>query len=123
MGKRNKYAYLAVAIIAGYALLSFPCIFHTMTGYPCPACGTRRAIHALLNGDIGDSILINPYGLLFVLLAVFFITGIVFDFVQKRHTFRDWLKKAERKLANKYILTFIILLTILNWIWNIHKRL
>ena len=94
-----------------------------MTGYPCPACGMRRAIHALLNGDIGDSILINPYGLLFVLLAVFFITGIVFDFVQKRHTFRDWLKKAERKLANKYILTFIILLTILNWIWNIHKRL
>ena len=94
-----------------------------MTGYPCPACGMRRAIHALLNGDIGDSILINPYGLLFVLLAVFFITGIVFDFVQKRHTFLDWLKKAERKLANKYILAFIILLTILNWIWNTHKRL
>lgn len=123
MGTKNKYAYLAVIIIAGYALFSFPCIFHSVTGYPCPACGTRRAFFALLNGNIYESILINPYGLLLLLLAVFYITGMASDLIRNKRWFQNWLKQAERYLANKYILTIIIALTILNWIWNINKGL
>jgi predicted membrane protein len=31
----------------------FPkCPFHTLTGLDCPGCGSQRAIHALLHGDI-----------------------------------------------------------------------
>ncbi|MCA5586276.1 DUF2752 domain-containing protein [Parabacteroides gordonii] len=123
MGTRNKYAYLAVIIIAGYALFSFPCLFHSVTGYPCPACGTRRALFALLNGNIYESILINPYGLLLLLLATSYIIGTVSDLIRKRQQFRNWLKQTEQYLANKYILTILIALTILNWIWNINKGL
>jgi hypothetical protein len=121
VGTRNKYAYLAVIIIAGYALFSFPCLFHSVTGYPCPACGTRRALFALLNGNIYESILINPYGLLLLLLATSYIIGTVSDLIRKRQQFRNWLKQTEQYLANKYILTILIALTILNWIWNINK--
>jgi hypothetical protein len=123
VGTRNKYAYLAVIIIAGYALFSFPCLFHSVTGYPCPACGTRRALFALLNGNIYESILINPYGLLLLLLATSYIIGTVSDLIRKRQQFRNWLKQTEQYLANKYILTILIALTILNWIWNINKGL
>ncbi|MFV0583034.1 MAG: DUF2752 domain-containing protein [Parabacteroides gordonii] len=123
MGTRNKYAYLAVIIIAGYALFSFPCLFHSVTGYPCPACGTRRALFALLNGNIYESILINPYGLLLLLLATSYIIGTVSDLIRKRQQFRNWLKQTEQYLTNKYILTILIALTILNWIWNINKGL
>lgn len=84
MGTRNKYAYLAIIIMAGYALFVFPCIFHTTTGYPCPACGTRRALLVLLNGNIYDSILINPYGLLLVLLTAIYLTGMTIDFIRKK---------------------------------------
>jgi hypothetical protein len=123
VGTRNKYAYLAVIIIAGYALFSFPCLFHSVTGYPCPACGTRRALFALLNGNIYESILINPYGLLLLLLATSYIIGMASDLIRKRQQFRNWLKQTEQYLANKYILTILIALTILNWIWNINKGL
>ena len=123
MGIRNKYAYPAIVIMVGYALLSIPCIFHTITGDPCPACGTRRALLSLLKGDIYTSVLINPYGLLLALLVIFYTTGLTCDFIRKSRQFRDWLKRSEQLLANKYILMLIILLMLLNWIWNIHKGL
>ncbi|WP_129718378.1 DUF2752 domain-containing protein [Pedobacter sp. SYP-B3415] len=34
----------------------FPkCPFHTFTGLDCPGCGSQRAIHALLHGNIGQA--------------------------------------------------------------------
>lgn len=29
-----------------------PCLFHTCTGIYCPGCGSTRAAHALLHGDV-----------------------------------------------------------------------
>ncbi len=31
------------------------CIFHSLTGYSCPGCGTQRAIHSLLHGRFLDA--------------------------------------------------------------------
>ena len=50
----------AVALVVFYALVDpatspfVPrCLFHTLTGLDCPGCGSQRAIHALLRGDVG----------------------------------------------------------------------
>jgi len=29
-----------------------PCPFHSFTGFDCPGCGSQRALHALLHGNI-----------------------------------------------------------------------
>ena len=36
------------------------CMFHTLTGYDCPGCGTQRAVHALFSGDVGGAWHYNP---------------------------------------------------------------
>jgi hypothetical protein len=37
-----------------------PCIFHQLTGQPCPMCGATRSFVALAHGDIGKSLLLYP---------------------------------------------------------------
>jgi hypothetical protein len=35
----------------------FPkCLFHLLTGLHCPGCGSARAAHALLHGDVGGAL-------------------------------------------------------------------
>jgi hypothetical protein len=44
------------------------CPFHTLTGLQCPGCGSTRAMHQLLHGNVGAAFRLNP--MLFVLFAV-----------------------------------------------------
>ena len=48
-----------------------PCIFHLVTGQPCPFCGGTRSFVAMARGDIGAAAHVFPIGpLLFVALVV-----------------------------------------------------
>ncbi|MDE5970134.1 MAG: DUF2752 domain-containing protein [Muribaculaceae bacterium] len=51
------------------------CFFKFATGYDCPGCGSQRAIHALLHGDIGAAIGFN--GLLVVSLPLILYLAVV----------------------------------------------
>ena len=74
----------AIAAVALYTAIDpessvfFPkCPFHMLTGLECPGCGSQRAIHSLLNGDIAAAIHYNllivlsiPYLLLLAILEI-----------------------------------------------------
>lgn len=54
---------LAVGLLAVYALFDpsssvlFPkCPFRMLSGLECPGCGSQRAVHSLLHGDIGGAL-------------------------------------------------------------------
>jgi hypothetical protein len=44
------------------------CMLHSLTGLHCPGCGTTRAVHAFLNGNITQALAYNA--LAFVLVPV-----------------------------------------------------
>jgi hypothetical protein len=50
-----------------------PCVFRSLTGVPCPTCGTTRAATAFLDGNLIAAFTANPLaataGLLFVVGA------------------------------------------------------
>jgi len=48
-----------------------PCPFRTVTGIPCPSCGTTRSLVHLAHGDIADSFILNPLFSLAMITALF----------------------------------------------------
>lgn len=65
-----KTAAAAVLAVAGLAALVVfdpsatgffpPCLFRALTGWQCPGCGSARALHALLHGDVAAAWRANP---------------------------------------------------------------
>src|SRR4028118_1392752 len=49
-----------------------PCPFFYFTGLFCPGCGTLRAVHALLRGDLVRAFGLNPLLILFLPYIGFF---------------------------------------------------
>ena len=49
-----------VPFVARFAPLAPGCVFHALTGVPCPGCGTTRAVLALAHGDVLAALGWNP---------------------------------------------------------------
>lgn len=49
-----------------------PCVVKFMTGWPCPWCGMQRGIVALLEGELGEALVVFPplFPMLFLILAL-----------------------------------------------------
>jgi len=83
---RNRPAFpaLIAAGMVGVALLRVfdpatsgvfpPCPLHYFTGLYCPGCGSLRALHALLHGDLRQAWAMNP---LTILLLPFLTYGLI----------------------------------------------
>ena len=68
-------AMLGVAAVRPVVPFEFvpPCPLRTITGIPCPLCGMTRGVTALVHGDVGHALFLNPGSLLVVALAVLLI--------------------------------------------------
>src|ERR1700722_4899252 len=68
-------------VVAGIVLYSYnpidthsiypPCPFHYLTGFYCPGCGSLRAIHQLLHGNIISAIHFNILMILLLPLLIY----------------------------------------------------
>jgi hypothetical protein len=87
------------------------CVFHGLTGFPCPTCGATRSVVYLAHGDFTASFSMNPLVALCVICAVlyFFYTLIALFFDLPRMQ----VLATEREKSG--IRAGAILLILLNW--------
>lgn len=123
----------AIAAVALYTAIDpessvfFPkCPFHMLTGLECPGCGSQRAIHSLLNGDIAAAI---HYNLLIVLSIPYLLLLVILEIAKRIILSTKPLDRAKTKLLTaisriigflyhgKAILT-VIAIILLFWIFR-----
>ena len=74
---RPRAIALSVAVFGAAQLvgscfgIGLPCVFHRVTGLPCPGCGLTRSILALLRGHVAQSFALHPFGPPLLLALVF----------------------------------------------------
>jgi hypothetical protein len=77
---RGLAALVALALLGGIAILLFfnpsehsfypICLLHATTGLQCPGCGSLRALHQILHGNVVAAFKFNPITVLAVPLAI-----------------------------------------------------
>jgi hypothetical protein len=120
MTRQQLYRTILIACSAGFIYLwtgiGFPCFFKTITGIPCPACGTTRFI-------VGDFTQGNPLGIVVGSAMLLLPIGVIFDlFTGGDRVFRMYLW-VEKKCRQPLLAAILIGVLVLNWIWTIAKGL
>jgi hypothetical protein len=135
---RNKiYLLLSGACLIGYSWIALNyfepaftdnayfngCLIKTITGIPCPSCGTTRAVLALSRGEFLNSIMLNPFGLIVLLILLISPVWILADLMRKEETLALSYRYMERILLRPRFAIPAIAIVLCNWIWNIYKGL
>ena len=104
----------AVAVVLIYGLVDpgttswMPrCSLKAITGYDCPGCGSQRALHALLHGDIASAWHYNAF-------LFFLLPAGVFYFVIEQWARRD--SRLYRSVTSPVFIFILIFATITWWI-------
>lgn len=90
------------------------CLFKRATGFPCPTCGSTRAMESLLHGHIGAAISLNPLITVLVLLtpvALLVSRGTSAPTARSRMTPTRW----------NIVVGIGLAALALNWAWVIHR--
>ena len=85
------------------------CLFKLVTGYECPGCGSQRAFHSLLHGDIAAAWHYNPFVFFAVPTAIFYIIV---------ENGREAWPRLHARAVHPAILTAILLAIIAWWIFR-----
>jgi len=134
--QKKVYALFITATIGGWLWLLYHlylntgnasttvCLVKSITGMACPSCGSTRSIIAALQGNWKSAfIYFNPMGLIVLLLMTIVPIWMLIDLISKKETFWVQYKKAEQTLQKKAVAIPLIVLVLINWIWNIYKHL
>ncbi|MDE6575739.1 MAG: DUF2752 domain-containing protein [Muribaculaceae bacterium] len=83
------------------------CIFHKLTGYDCPGCGSQRAFHALLHGRIAEAWHFNAFVFFAIPMAAFY--GII-------EAGRNRWPAFHAKVTRPFVIAVILAAVVLYWI-------
>lgn len=134
MTRRSLYRLAMSLCMAGYVWLgasymsvgggtvSSPCLFRRIMHLPCPACGTTRAVIALLQGHVAEAVRFNLLG--FVALAGLLILPgwLLYDGWSRRDTFYRFYLWLDAVLKRKEVFLSFIILILIIWCVNLFRN-
>ncbi len=98
------------------------CIIKNISGYPCPSCGIRSGIGYLIKLDFYRAVVQNPLSVIVILGGVIIPVWIIRDLILKDISLYSFNRKTGAWLRkNPLIIVLLILLILVNWIWNFYK--
>jgi hypothetical protein len=97
------------------------CVLKNTVGVACPSCGTTRSILHVLHGDITHAFLLNPFGLIAFTGMVVIPFWICYDYLTSKRSLWSAYLWTMAILQNKKFSFLVVILVVLNWIWNIQK--
>ncbi|MRS13267.1 MAG: DUF2752 domain-containing protein [Actinobacteria bacterium] len=115
--RASALLFLAVAagavvavLVPAVSRLVPPCAFRTLTGLYCPGCGTKRAMTALVHGDLITALRDNAFAVI-VIVPVF--VGLVLNVLDAFGLPRPWTRvRVDHRLVTAFgiaVLAFWIL--------------
>lgn len=105
MVKTKDQVYIIVTVAVTGSLLYFyfdpsfyeffpSCPFHTLTGLYCPGCGSQRAFHALLHGEVASALGYNVLFMLFLPLVIY-SAGVTLNNIFTKRTFHQHIFRSQ----------------------------
>lgn len=136
LNRKKLYSTLLIACIAGYIWLFYSitsniaenksveiCLIKNTTNIPCPSCGSTRSVISLTKGNFVEAFGINPLGYIVALIMLIAPFWIISDVMFKNNSLLKCYQIIESHLKKPNYAIPLILLVIINWIWNISKGL
>lgn len=107
---------ILISFLGLVAMMPVTCLFKTVTGISCPACGMTRAFLAILHFDLLEACYQNLLSIPLFLFLIFSIFMLLKDFVQNRFSYIPCLLQF---LGNNAFI--LILLLIISFSFNYLK--
>ena len=134
---RNKlYSILLIACLVGYIWLYYSitsgitnkksvevCLMKHITNIPCPSCGSTRSVISITKGNFVEAFDLNPIGYVVAIIMLIAPVWIITDLILRNNSLFVCYHKIENQLKNPKYAVPLILIIIINWIWNITKGL
>ena len=136
LNRNRLYSILLIACVAGYIWLYYSiksnttekksvevCLIKHATNIPCPSCGSTRSVISLTKGNFVEAFDLNPVGYIVALIMLIAPVWIITDMILRNNSLFKCYQKIENHLKKPKYAIPLILLVIINWIWNITKGL
>jgi hypothetical protein len=140
MNRNRLYILVLILSLAGYVLIGYNyqkytnysvnnsnelevCMFKSLTGLPCPSCGSTRSVTAIAHFDFFEALWWNPLGIIMSGAMILFPGWIIVDLFRKSDSFYRFFRKVELYFQKRGVAYFSIFVILLIWAWNIYKYL
>ncbi len=111
--KNGLILFILISFLCFVAIMPVTCIFKTVAGIYCPACGMTRAFLAILHFDFLEACYQNLLSIPLFFFLAFSVIMLIKDFIKNRFSY---IPKVLDFFSRYYL--FIIILLIISFAFN-----